>query len=129
MATLRTRDREYNTLMLVDTGADNILLPSEAVEHLSLSPDAFTQTSISTVYGNRDAYVGPEIDLTFADFRDDISFRVSPMFTPLANVAGYGILGRDDKVLKHVKYCFTHRREHAFLLSFLDASDSTAPGK
>ncbi len=104
--------------MLVDTGADNIVVPAAIADLLGLD----LQTQCKSVcgrtfhYGVQEGYVSPTLSFSLPDVLPGRIFRCRACFSPWMDQQGYlfGLFGRE--ILDQVRVCFTHEIEDAFYL-------------
>lgn len=109
--------REMSYPVLVDSGADNIILPGEVAEHLKIDLVSLPLCNIRTFWGSV-AHKGPKVEFSFPDLNPRVSFNCGVLFSPDLQGFQFGLLGRE--AFESIRYCFTHEyREDAFYLSFL----------
>src|SRR5690349_9172839 len=75
--------RSSDVLMLIDCGADNLVLPAETLDHLGLSVDELEQVHARTAYGLQGAFQGPQVRFTVPDLDPDWGFTCEPVFSPM----------------------------------------------
>ena len=103
--------------MLVDTGADNIVLPQSFADVLGVEMSECCQITANTVHhGTVCSYKLKGARLSLSDIRADIWFPCEICFMPNLDAYGYGLLGRE--ILDRIRLCFTHSPEYAFYISF-----------
>src|SRR5439155_23764535 len=81
--------------MLVDSGADNVVLPSHVLDFLNLDPDHFERASANTLYGSQEGLLVPVLHVSFPDLWPAREFVSPVVFTPFLDNFAYGLLGRD----------------------------------
>jgi hypothetical protein len=105
-------------MMLVDTGADNIVLPARFMPMLGVTEAECTRQQANMVFGAREGLVPPiTADLTFPDYWNDRSFPAELVFTEALDSRSYGLLGREP-TLDHVRLEFGNVEGYGFWLTF-----------
>jgi hypothetical protein len=108
----------YSLPMLVDTGADNVVLPAWMMHFLQVSEADCLRQRARTIYGSQDGLVSAvEAELSFPDHWEDRSFKSPLVFSAVLDAAGYGLLGRSP-TLDHVGLRFGNREGFGFWISF-----------
>ena len=103
--------------MLLDTGADNLVLPLYAMDLLGLTAAECEAESANTLHGRQDAYRSPSLRIGFPDLWDDRAFETPVLFTPWLDNRAYGLLGREP-TLDHLSCRFGHQSGYGFFLCF-----------
>jgi len=103
--------------MLVDSGADNVVLPSHALDFLNLNPAHFERISANTLYGGQEGLLAPAIRISFPDLWPDLEFSLGVVFTPFLDSFAYGLLGRDP-TFDHLSVRFGHQDGFGFHVRF-----------
>jgi hypothetical protein len=109
-------DRSSDVLMLVDCGADNLVLPAETLDYLGVSLDEVQAMRARTPYGPQDGFLGPEVLFTLPDLDPSWGFTCQPIFSPMFDGLGYGLLGRDPS-FEHFRCAFDHRLGEGTLMT------------
>lgn len=109
----------FSFTMLVDSGADNIVLPGEAMLAMGLSPADCEETTGNTFYGPAAAYLYHKlVPVSFPDLNETFSFEAPLLFVPRLDGLGYGLLGREP-TFNHVRIGLSHQIGLSFFISFL----------
>jgi hypothetical protein len=103
--------------MLVDTGADDIVLPGDAMLLLGIDPSGVEESTANTYQGTTAAFRGPLMEISFPDPDPSRSFEAPVLFAPRLDSLGYGLLGREP-TLEHVRFGFTHASGQVFFVGF-----------
>jgi hypothetical protein len=113
----RTRHGSFTHPMLVDTGADNIVIASELMHLLGVTEDDCTRVAGNTFFGVAEGLQYEGVSLSFPDYWEDRSFTAPVIFSPLRDRTAYGLLGREP-VLDVLHYRFGHDEGYGFRLGF-----------
>ena len=106
-----------DSLMLLDSGADNIVLPGKAVSVLGVSSTDCKPASGSMYYGPSEAFWSPPLTISLPDLNERFSFETEVLFAPRLDAFEYGLLGREP-TLNHLRVGFTHEVGPSFFLAF-----------
>ena len=104
--------------MLIDTGADNIVLPFEFLEFFGHEvSDCMENTARLYGIGEVTCYQVPNnLLFCFHDIEPERTFENRVFFSHLSR--DFGLLGRE--ILNRMRICFTHDGEYAYYLNFID---------
>jgi len=105
----------YDIPVLVDTGADSILLPDDVREMLQIEESDCREEWGETLSGPARVLERDDVRLTFPEL-GDVSFVTTVGFAMWRSSPGYGLLGRD--VFDHLRFCFTHRQDYEFYVGY-----------
>ena len=78
-----------DSLMLLDSGADNIVLPGKAMMVLGISPSDCKAASGSMYYGPSEAFWSPPLRISLPDVSERFSFETEVLFAPRLDDFGY----------------------------------------
>lgn len=103
--------------MLVDSGADNILIPKSYAEVLGIDLSPFPIGNGDTCYfGNADASCFPDLDFSIPGVTDRIFTNPVYFADFLDSRYQFGLLGRE--IFNRIRFCFNHETEDSFYLDF-----------
>ena len=108
--------RSANVMVLLDSGADNLVLPTRILEYLGISIADLDSTVGRTTYGIQEGYIGPLVRFTLPDLDLDWGFISQPIFSPVFDTFGYGLLGREP-AFEHFRHAFDHRLGEGTLMT------------
>jgi hypothetical protein len=104
----------HSLLMLVDPGADEVVLPRHAVTYLGIDElDCHHASSARTLYGLMERLVSPPVRLEFPDYWGDWGFEAEIVFSSGIDPFEYGLLGREP-TLEHLTITFGHELGYGF---------------
>ena len=101
--------------MLIDTGADNVVLPEYLLEVLQISTADCEPIAAGTVHGLQMGVQCSAVTLFFSELWPDWSFDAPAVFAPFLNVRAYGLLGREP-TLEHLSFHFGHKSGYGFTI-------------
>lgn len=93
LAEIRLADECHDCQMLVDSGADNIVLPRYMLELFGLEEADCTVHRGFTLSGYVQALTGPVFQLAFPELWPDSSLSSQIVFAEWLDERGYGLLG------------------------------------
>lgn len=110
-------DEEHGLSMLVDTGADDVVLPASFGQLLGLDLTQCRTANANTYNGVRQVFVGPQLEFCVPQLGDDNkTVSCTVCFTQHGEDWGYGLLGR--QALDKMRFCFTHKHGHSFWMDY-----------
>jgi len=104
----------YDHLMLVDTGADNIVLPRSIMEPLGIEPAQCRPVWANMLAGMAEGLEYTSASVSFPDYWPDDPFAAPVVFSPARDGHLYGLLGREP-LLNHFQCRFGHGDGHGLL--------------
>jgi hypothetical protein len=113
MVTFLRDNMEVDFPMLLDTGADEIVLPEYAALDFGLDLLDGASVQRGMLQGTAFGYTFDGFQIGFAAHLAAVSFPASVTFTPQLNSSGYGLLGREP-LLDHIWLRFGNDQGHAF---------------
>lgn len=102
--------------MLLDSGADNLVLPDRIREFLGILTGECEPVQAATMHGLQLGFLGPPLQVRLPDLSPDALFSGRPVFSPWLNDRTYGLLGREP-ALDYLRVCFSHSDGFGFYLS------------
>lgn len=93
--------------MLIDTGADNIVLPARLMQPWGIEREACDLVQGNTFFGVADGFRYPSVRIELADLWAGRSFTAPIVFSPRLDGFLYGLLGREP-FLDHFQCRFGH---------------------
>ena len=109
-------DETYGFPMLVDTGADNIVLPYAAMSLCGIEVADCAAVPGRSLLGLGSGLQGPEMLVRLPDFDDSEAFAARIFFAPFLDGFSYGLLGRDP-TLDYMGFRFGHADAFGFYVS------------
>src|SRR5688500_9697346 len=91
--------------MLLDCGADNIVLPGYLLATFGLLTDDLPDVSARTGWGLQSGYTVADVELRFPDYDTDWSLRLPIRFSPYLDASGMGLLGR-ERLFGRIRFAF-----------------------
>lgn len=112
-------DKSSVLSMLVDTGADGILLPGDFGKILGIRMDQLERETGNFLYGCTDQYkLSSGMSFCFPDLDPNRKYENKVFFTPRLDGKSFGLLGRE--VFDRMRFCFDHKDEEVFYIGFND---------
>lgn len=107
MAEFSTATDRLDFLVLVDTGADTVVLPYAAMELLGIEDSQCETTQANTSQGIQYGFHSPPVAIALPDLWPEPLFQASVVFTPWLDGRTYGLLGREPS-LDYLRFAFGH---------------------
>ena len=105
--------------MLVDTGADDIVLPLSAMHALEIAEEECEPLRRGSLFGMHEGFRSPALVLSFPDVDPAGKFSARVIFTDWLEGRPYGLLGREP-TLDHMSFRFGHAEGYGFFVGFGD---------
>jgi hypothetical protein len=118
VAELRVNGSTEYFPMLLDCGADNIVLPAYLLATFDLAAAGLEEEKARTVWGIQTGYTVPDVQLKLPDYDQDWSVSIPMRFSPYLDSSGFGLLGR-EKLFARIRFAFDERSGSGFYLSLL----------
>jgi hypothetical protein len=99
--------------MLIDTGADDVVLPEFVALEFGINLMDGDLIQRGMLLGTAFGYAFQGFRVGFAAYFEDLSFAAPVLFTSRLNSTGYGLLGRDP-LLDHFWFRFGNDAGHVF---------------
>jgi hypothetical protein len=112
-ATFVLGDELHDHLMLIDSGADNIVLPRYMLDLFGLDEAQCSVRTGFTLSVHQQALIGPEFEVSLVDLWPDHSFPGRIVFAEWLDERSYGLLGREP-TLDHFCVRFGHDPAYGF---------------
>ncbi len=104
--------------MLLDCGADNVVLPGYLLATFGLSGDELPEEKACTVWGLQAGYTVADVEIRFPDYEPNWRATMPVRFSPYLDSSGIGLLGRES-LFSRLRFAFDERSGSGFYLSLL----------
>ena len=118
IAELRANGRTEYFPMLLDCGADNVVLPAYLLGTFDLSAADLEEEKARTIWGVQSGYTAKEVQIKLPDYDEGWVISLPVRFSPYLDSSGFGLLGR-EKLFGRIRFAFDERSGAGFYLSLL----------